>query len=331
MTMSKKNIQRRIQALVAALNQGQHRYELLGRLPRGCNGAWLMRSFDGMHVLKLVSGRQVSRRVDYSAACVASLSRQCELTAGYERIGYAPGIGTWYIQSFLPGMPAPYPSPRLVEQMIEFNDRLAHSAPAPAVSGVNWQAHVRRALYLDGGNQHRGTGAYFEDPRNWIASISASGADGLGLVEAVLRFVEPHSGFRPHNTLDIVHGDFQHYNALVGQEDQLTGYIDWDSAGFGDRGLDLSRLLYDCFVAGPEISYFVDPRTVHRLAGKIEEISGRAGLEVYMCFWILQVADFGVKVGPQDAKKFLQVGQSILNELRHRRAVSRKSRSAAAA
>jgi hypothetical protein len=291
-----------IQALVDHINQAHSRdFTLIGKMERGVNGAWLVRSADGVqHILKHVKPDDVTAQIRCSAICASHINAPSSPTPQYELVGYNEEIGSWYVQEFLPGIPAPWPSRELVDQLISLNSRQSGAAVTNSV--VDWSQVIRTTL--------------FGDEQLWQKNISASGVDGQGLVDSVYELVRDYENFQGVSS-DIVHGDFQHYNALVeGDNDKLTGYVDWEGAGSGDRAIDLSRLLYDVYVAEPELNYPADPATIAVLRQEIEKISGRAGLVAYMAYWILQVADFGVKCGPEHAMKFFKVGHRILTDLR---------------
>jgi hypothetical protein len=288
----------RIAALVDAIN-GNHgtRYELLGKMERGVNGAWLLKSDGGVkHILKLVAPTDTTAHIKLTACCAEIVNGPDSRCPKYEQIGFTPDLGTWYIQEFLPGIPAPWPSLELVSQLIELNRRQEGRSLG---EGYNWSQTVREVLYADS--------------RKWLQRIAAHSLEGAALVHRVRSMLAAFCDFAASDR-DVVHGDFQHYNALVAHDsEQLTGYVDWDGAGFGDRAFDLARLLYDVYVGELECGYVIDPQTVAQLKTEIVKVSGRAGLCVYMAYWILQVADFGVQIG--DTKKFFQTGNRILDEL----------------
>ena len=95
----------------------------------------------------------------------------------------------------------------------------------------------------------------------------------------------------------------------------MTGYVDWEGAGHGDRAIDLSRLLYDAYVSEAEIGYRANPATLKMLQDKIRDVSGTDALNSYMSYWILQVSDYGTKAGPDLLGKFLGVGRRIVSDL----------------
>jgi aminoglycoside phosphotransferase (APT) family kinase protein len=49
----------------------------------------------------------------------------------------------------------------------------------------------------------------------------------------------------PEHRSVFVHGDFWHGNTMWGDDDQLTGVVDWESAGVGHPGVDLGMLRCD--------------------------------------------------------------------------------------
>jgi hypothetical protein len=274
-------------------------YTLLSKMERGTRGAWLVESPNGRQsIFKLVSPDDVTPQIRRSAESASAANSLASRTPRYERVEYTPGYGSWYVQSLLPGKPAPFPSDALIGQMAKMNDRQAGKA---TTTNNDWSQQVVDAV--------------FHDSKGWQKRIANSGPEGKQLVEDVRAFVEPYRNFQPR-TNDVVHGDFQHWNALVGKDDRMTGYVDWEGAGNGDRAIDLSRLLYDAYVSEAEIGYKANPNTLNMLSRKIENISGRDALDTYMSHWILQVADYGVKKGPQDASMFIGVGNRILNDLK---------------
>ena len=180
--------------------------------------------------------------------------------------------------------------------MVKLNDRQAEKAIA---GSDDWNKKVMAALH--------------DDANGWKRRISRFNPEGADLVRRVESFVAGSS--HDLRSGDIVHGDFQHYNALVSSSDRLTGYVDWEGAGTGDRSIDVSRLLYDSYVAEKEAGYRANPETLKMLAGKINEISGPSAVRSHMGFWILQVADFGAKMGEKDLSKFASVGRRIISDL----------------
>lgn len=85
-------------------------------------------------------------------------------------------------------------------------------------------------------------------------------------------------------TDDLVHGDLVPGNVLVA-EGEVTGIVDWDAAGCGDRALDLSKLLF----------YSYDHTPIRSLLRQhIATISGPDALTVYLAYNILAQLDWAI-------------------------------------
>ena len=270
-------------------------FVLNGKMERGVNGAYLLRSSRGVHILKPVGRTDLVEQVKRSARIADYMNAPASPTPRYQLMGFADGFGTWYVQEFLPGIPSPFPSHKLVEQMVSMND----SQAGAAVDHHNdWSKAVDEALH--------------DDAKGWQATIAASGLDGQRLVRRCRELFEPFCSFKG-GSADIVHGDFQHYNALVDEHDTLTGYVDWPQAGCGDRSIDLARLLIDSWLAEKEFGRAAAQETFDLLKSRILLNSGPAGLNVYMAFWILQVGAFCVGWG--DGAGYFKVADRVLSDL----------------
>lgn len=286
-------------AWVKSLIDGETNLDLVGKMKRGTHGAWLARSSDGAnHIFKFVSNDDIRAQLELSAESSARVNSLAARTPQYEAIGYAQGKGSWYLQEFLYGTPAPAPTDKLIGSMLQLNDIAAGKAVG---SGRNWSASIFHALY--------------DDSKGWKQRIASSGAEGRSFVSDVQRLIEPNRNVTA-SAGDVVHGDFQHYNALVHNDGRLSGYIDWDGAGRGDRGIDLSRLLYDSYVSEAEIGYPANPETLKMMSDRVASTSGKALRDNYMGYWSLQVADYGLRKSPADGAMFLGVGRRILSELK---------------
>ena len=73
-------------------------------------------------------------------------------------------------------------------------------------------------------------------------------------------------------------------NVLVSGE-RVSGIVDWDAAGCGDRCLDLSKLLFCCY----------DQPALHELLSTgIRALSGQHGLALYLGYNILAQLDWSI-------------------------------------
>ena len=291
--------------LVAAINAANGaNFEVLSKMPVGTHGAWTVqdRTTGTKQVLKLVSKNDTTDHIRRTGEC-AGLVNNGSRTAAYDLIGYMDELGSFYLQEFLPGVPAAKPTLELVRAMIKLNARQAGKGLG---EGINHTQKVINILFEDGCDC---------DGRDWLKKVAGFSADGEQLVAEVRRLIEPYAPFHGR-TDDIVHGDYQHYNALVDDAGYLVGYVDWDNAGYGDRAIDLARLLYDVYVAELEKGYTPDRATLSLLCESIKEASGTAALHVYTAFWIMQVAEWGCRRFPEDGGKFFATGHRIIHNLR---------------
>lgn len=286
-------------AWVRSMLEAETDLTLIGKMKRGTQGAWLARTAEGEHqIFKFVSNNDARSQLQLSAESALRVNSGIARTPQFRQIGFTDGKGSWYTQEFLPGIPATQPTDRLISRMLILNDAAAGKALA---AGKNWSDEVMGALY--------------RDSKGWQQNIAKSGEEGKQFVDDIQKLVDRNRNLSA-TTGDIVHGDFQHYNALVDRRGKLSAYIDWEGAGRGDRGIDLSRLLYDAYVAEKEIGFRVPPETLKMLHNRIIGASGTGLRDNYMSYWALQVADYGTSRGPADASMFIGVGRRILSDLK---------------
>ncbi|MBX9572623.1 MAG: aminoglycoside phosphotransferase family protein [Candidatus Obscuribacterales bacterium] len=282
---------------IRTLLSGETNYKLLGKMERGTRGAWMVEDPNGAQkIFKMVDWHNdVTPQINTSAQSAARLNSASHPTPRFERVEFTKPFGSWYVQEKLDGIPAPAPSDRLIGQMVRMNERQSGNA----AGGKDWSDQIMSAL-------HR-------DKFGWQNRIASASPEGAALVADLRKTYLRNSELNLRKN-DIVHGDFQHYNALVSKHDRLTGYIDWEGAGKGDRSIDLSRLLYDAYVAEREIKYRANPETLKMLHEQIKDVSGRSARDSLMAYWILQVSDFGVKVG--NPGLFFGVGRRIIDDIK---------------
>jgi hypothetical protein len=272
---------------------------VVGKLERGKRGAWLAEAGDGSpHVVKLVSHDDVRTQINLSSEASRAVNSSLTPTPKYEAIGYQEFFGSWYMQEFIPGTPAAGPSSKLIGELSALNERQTGKAIEGA---TDWSGKVMDSLY--------------HDSENWYDRLASSGQNGWELAAKVKDLTAPNRSLALRSS-DIVHGDFQHYNALVNKSGNLAAYVDWDGAGRGDRGFDLARLYTDACVSESEIGYSADHRLLHELNNHIAEISGPAARDNFMGYWALQIGNFGLWHGEEDARMFINVGHSILDVLK---------------
>ncbi len=132
--------------------------------------------------------------------------------------------GLAVVQELLPGAPAQQVGEELLAQALELNGR--HASALATRSGV-----PAFPLYL----RADGPGYCLHDP---VRSFSPQAAALERTITAIGRDHPDHLA-----GTDAVHGDFHHENLLI-RDGRITGVIDWDGAGRGDRRFDLVTLRF---------------------------------------------------------------------------------------
>ncbi|HEY6738668.1 MAG TPA: aminoglycoside phosphotransferase family protein [Actinopolymorphaceae bacterium] len=209
------------------------RLELLGYAPGGEVGAAYVRWSDGRDgVLTWQSDRspEAGRRLRRTAEVLRFARSHGLATPTYDLVAELPDAVA-IVQERLPGASPTRIDRRLVDGMLAVNERCAGLlADRPDTP--------RPELYLDrsgpGFCLHESLEAYDRRTRRLLARVHQIGRDSPG----------------PMRGDDLVHLDFHPGNVLVDPEGRLTGVIDWDALGRGDRRFDLVTLRFT--IAAPD-------------------------------------------------------------------------------
>jgi Ser/Thr protein kinase RdoA (MazF antagonist) len=94
---------------------------------------------------------------------------------------------------------------------------------------------------------------------------------------------------------DLVHFDFHPGNVLVDREGRLTGLVDWDGAGRGDRAFDLVTLRFDLARRAPDLVGPVDDALASVSAER---------LRAYTAHLALRLVDWSIRYHPAAAVDF---------------------------
>lgn len=122
----------------------------------------------------------------------------------------------------------------------------------------------------------------------------------------------------PHRTNDIVHGDFQHANILVHNE-QISGIIDWQGPGSGDCSFDLATLLF--------YSYD-DPVICEHLWRHALAQASLNLLTIYCSHLILRQVDWSLRHHDRaTAERYIQRSETLLQDLAQRASSAPAARS----
>jgi aminoglycoside phosphotransferase (APT) family kinase protein len=173
---------------------------------------------------------------------------------------------TYWIQTALPGAP---PTPLRyghVTQVCAFVDVQAGRAIS---SEADWSAYVLAVV--------------FQGESGWRDSLERYSTATREVLARLTDLVAGTQTFRLRRD-DIVHGDLGPDNLLV-VGDRVSGIVDWDAAGCGDRSLDLSKQL---FYAYDDLAIRAD------LWARIVAISGRSALDILLAYNILAQLDWSI-------------------------------------
>lgn len=258
-----------LQALVAAINAKHHtRFMLQGKYATGEN--------QGAYSLSDDQSREYVLKWNERRSWVRSLQRAQQITNHLRPRGvpvpryvlvdrYADEVLYW-VQTALPGLPPKGLSLGHAKQLVTLVERQAGQT---LQTGSNWSEYVQAVVFAG----HSG----------WRDTLAHYNAQTRAVLSRLTHVVAGIS----HVTLrvdDICHGDMGTDNVLT-QEGTVTGIVDWDAAGEGDRALDLSKLLFYSYHSN-DVSSF--------LRRHILDISGQDAYAIYLAYNILAQLDWSI-------------------------------------
>ncbi len=185
----------------------------------------------------------------------------------YILAGVLPDGRAYWLQTELPGRPPTTLSESQLRQLLDLIELQAGQAISPE---QDWSGYVVAVV--------------FEGESGWAGSLRDH---SHGTREVLARLERLVAGKRAavHRTADIVHGDLVLDNVLV-DAGRISGIVDWDAAGRGDRALDLAKLLFSTYDSVP---------IRERLEQRIVELGSRDSLEVYLAYAILAQLDWSIR------------------------------------
>jgi hypothetical protein len=276
---------------VNALHQTS--FTLLEKYPDGEQGAFvIVDHLNRRWVLKLA---REARNLEWmqGAKTVTDLLRGLDYPApSYLLIGKI-SEGIYSIQSALPGSPIRHLPATLLPRLFEINELQR----GRAIPGRNdWHQEVIETV-LRGG-----------DGYCLHTSLQRHSTDTAELLQTLQTLVREHQD-EPHRTNDIVHGDFQHANILI-ENEQISGVVDWDGFGAGDCIFDIATLLfysYDDAEVREQLWYYALERASFKL------------LSIYLAHLVLRQVDWSLRYHDETiSKRYIIRGQALLQELAHR-------------
>jgi aminoglycoside phosphotransferase (APT) family kinase protein len=271
--------------------------ELLGPLPGGQVGAALVAGPDGRRGVLTQAGDgspEAWERVQRTVGLLA-MARERGVPAPDYRLVLRLPDRIAVVQEYLPGVPPARVEVPLVEQMIRLTEAsaglLASRPDVPAVplyllrSGPGFCLHGSLAQY---------------DGRTRV------------LLDVVRRIGAEHPTALAGG--DLVHTDFHPGNVLVDRADAITGVVDWDGVGRGDRRFDLVTLRFDMALPGTDQRERSARQAAARwLDARLDDVLDPALLRLYWAHMSLRLVDWAIRHhGPDDVDRWLTVAAARL-------------------
>jgi hypothetical protein len=115
-------------------------------------------------------------------------------------------------------------------------------------------------------------------------------------------------------TADAVHGDLL-ATQLLSQQGHLTGVLDWDAAGRGDRCQDLTLLLYNTFAQADRLGRNVNSEVLATLMTGMLEWCGAERVGWFLAYEVLSTTAFVLDHNPKHAVWRTELGLQVFEEL----------------
>lgn len=222
----------------------------------GAVGAAYVRWPDGRRSV-LTSGRAADGALIAAARSAGVPAPRHELVAVH-------GAVTVVVQELLPGTPPAVVDAAVLQAMLDVHERFAGLLPGRAAS---IPLHLRASG--PGFCLHETLAAYDTRTRRLLGRVREIGAQGDSA-----------------DGCDLVHVDFHTGNVLF-DGGALTGIVDWDGAGPGDRRLDLVTLRFDLARRAPALLGALDER--------LATLTPPERLRAYWAHMSLRMVDWAIR------------------------------------
>jgi aminoglycoside phosphotransferase len=190
-------------------------------------GAFRVSSPDGKTaVLKLSRNPQWRSQIERAKAATDHLGALGYPVPTYLHIG-SMDEGTYWLETELPGLPVDHPTSGQISELLRLIE-LQKGQTISAVQGQDWGWYVTSVVF-------RGESGLVRVLMQFSSETSALAAQIEGLALGLDNKVLPNT--------DLVHGDLT-IGQVLSRGDIISGVLDWDQVGYGDRTLDLVGLWY---------------------------------------------------------------------------------------
>jgi aminoglycoside phosphotransferase (APT) family kinase protein len=180
----------------------------------------------GRAVLKLSRNPMWKAQIERAKAATEHLRPLGYPVPQYLHIG-STDHGTYWLENEMAGDILALPNATHVQKLVDLVE-LQKGQVISEIQGQDWSWYTSNVVFRGESGNVRALMQYGADTSALAAQIEAL---ALGLDNKLL------------GKSDLVHGDFNLGQVLV-QGDVVTGVLDWDQAGYGDRTQDLVSLWY---------------------------------------------------------------------------------------
>jgi aminoglycoside phosphotransferase (APT) family kinase protein len=254
-------------------------------------GAYPVVSSDGtpMVLKRRVADPHAHRRLNRAHSITQRLHDLGAPVPRYLLIGLTPDGTLYWVQEALPGEPiGRLTKPEQLESLFILNDLQAGRAVSVE---QNWSSYA--------------AGVVFGGDSGWADELRDYSEATGRLVDALADLTAGKEGCCERSA-DIVHGDLSPGNILV-RDGQVSGVVDWDAAGCGDRAFDLALLLF---------YHYDDPSIRSPLRDRVLTLAGYEALCVYLAYAILSQTTWSSRHHGQSAvEHWLSRAGRIIHDL----------------
>jgi len=238
----------------------------------------------GAYLVKDAAGQSAVLKVSHNPMWLSQIKRAQAATDHLRPLGYptpeystmgSSGEGSYWLQSLMPGAHAiDHPS---LEQTTDLL-RLIELQKGQVISEVQGQDWV---WYL--------TDVVFRGESGNVRALMQFSPEASALASAVETLVVGLQG-KALPKSDLVHGDLNAGQVLFSGE-TVSGVIDWDQVGYGDRTIDLVGLWY---------SLLQSPHQRELVMARILEISDIQAIKIYVAARILALVAWSINTPGND-------------------------------
>lgn len=264
-------------------------YALVGDFQGGeSQGAYRVTARDGSSaVLKLSNNPMWRSQIERAKAATDHLR-----PLGYPVPKYiyvdSMSSGTFWLETMLPGSAITAPTPEQITALLRLIEMQA-SQSISEVQGQDWSWYATGVVF-------RGDSGLVRVMMQFSQETSALAAQIEGLVLGLDSKVLGNA--------DLVHGDYG-ISQVLATGNEITGIIDWDQVGYGDRGMDLVGLWFSLI----DIPAARDQVFAHLLT-----VSDPASIKIFAAYkllariaWSINHSGGDVATVSQQAKTALQI------------------------